>query len=311
MDLYIDKLADAFYESGTLTRRLVRKAQVHGISTGSTSGYMVRALDTAGLPRLRDRHPEVPDLFLQQRVVRPLAGDAVEIDLVYQPNEVTAVAPNTLVVRTRTALSTEIAESILLPGAKGAAATLEAFQVEAKIGDASTRASARMNRLVPLRQIDVDAISTTEPPENMADAVGCVNDSAWCGKPAGYWMATRVEEARSTELPGTYTLAMSFLTRSIRNWMEWDFTRDRSGRITADDAAKTQAFQLCTQGYRYGITNFNGIIVAGQYLPANFASLFGFSSTKVRKLQLNSTPLFQFGYSYASLPSARGEGNTF
>jgi hypothetical protein len=280
-ELFLDSIRDASVELGTLNRRIVRTATVTGITATNKFSYLLNALKVPGMPQLKDRHPEIPDLFLQRRFARGMAGDVAEIELEYLPNFVTAIVANTVIFRDNTSIQTEMAESALVNG------TLVPFS-----STGGPRFNGRMFKINPFRQLDVTAFLTSRPAAIIKKAVGTVNRGKWMGDPQGYWLCVKCQESRSSTQPGVVVLELSFMSRVYRNWMEWDFSRNANGSVTytpdaTDIAAVTNNYTagVRTRTFQPSGGTTSAIILAGQYNVANFKQLFGFDNDTVLRIR--------------------------
>lgn len=290
MTLTPDLVEDTVVEETPQGIKIRRRYDVANVDSPTRSGYMLRALEAGGLPRIGDRHPQRGAATLRSRRVLPTAdgcGCKIELDYDSFIGDVTLGQQNTLIVEEDTSLAQEVLEAGTFYS-KGAGlqpvATIKKFTINRQGSTSGPPVVGRINVHQPLRSLRIVSIQRKRPADLVFDLPGFVNLGRWLGKPQGFWLCLSVARAREFE-QGTgrdqwWAVRGQFLTRIRRNWTEVDFMRDTSGRVLNDIDVASPVDQTIS-GYEHNVTHFDGAIAVGPYPCWPFKDAFGFDYEEI------------------------------
>lgn len=293
-----DLVEDALVEEGIETGLTIKRVyDVASVESATKSGYIIRAMEAGGLPRLGDRHPERPQCTVRSRRILSSGKDGTgcKVDVTYS-NAIGSLTlgPRTLIVEETTALQSQVASAgVFYTRGVGPrpSATVKLFQVNYK----GKTVTLEIGYLEPLRTLTVIQVSTKPPDDYVFDLPGFVNNSQWMGKPAGYWLCTQASRVRDFEQPGYIAVKASFLTRIRRNWMEVNFVR-RTEDGAVDPGVDWEGIVNTTIGqYQHDVVAREGGLSVGPYPIWPFKQAFGYDYADL------------FGSGGTSLPRDRGE----
>ncbi len=274
--LLLDRLIESTYlDYGVDFTRACRCAVVTNIdvqSTGFDPNVLVKSLATAGMPQLNELHPSITNCRVVRHLVRGQANNQATVQIFYETPTGGDVTTGTFFTRAGTSLQSESS------GVDQAGFPI--YTTYTPTGSAPSSIVIKhtpINRLTPLRTLQINGTISGLPDAAKTNAVGCVNSVFWQGLDKGFWLCNGFEFEDNPN--GTVSITSSFVSRVQRDWKEYSIFLDETGNVPSDVLQNAPISSIVGGPYILGQIRAGGIggfTAVGFYPLANFLSIFGF-----------------------------------
>jgi hypothetical protein len=269
-------------EDGDDGIRFIRAGTVSELPHNGSGSFdwtvLPAALATAGVPQVGDPHPQYPAAKVIRRIALPCeSADTVKIEVHYGSPEATIFPPDNSfkIIRDSTVMSSELTEldwdgnpiQVFWYG-QGANPTFERWP-----------RTTKMQRLVPLNSIIASGTIDGRPSIDMLKAQGRVNNSAWQGLGAGYWLCSGLD----VFWPATgnkFLVTATFLSKLHIDWGGYGRYEYPDNPNMPTNISASEVRQLRDAPYNFGPPNnqFVGLVKAHIYGPADIGAIFPISN---------------------------------
>jgi hypothetical protein len=255
---------------------IVRVFHVKDLAVSATADpqLLAKALNSAGVPQLRDSHPSNASCTVTQRLVRGTANDQARVFVRYETPTFGNSPLSTFYVSDSTTLMAERVQ--LGPQASP-------LIVEFGSGASALTAQANIDRLTPMRTLNIVGsvmynVNLVQI-QNARKSVGRVNDRVWAALPKGYWLNTQFQ-TDTLDKGTTYQVTAQFITRQYRDWKAYSWYYNAWGRLeprTVSLGHQTDIKAMMAAEYEFAPPKQSGLgfMTVGLYDLADFGAIFG------------------------------------